>query len=145
MIPAIAIPLSLMYGFIILRSEVMHDYRHWKVDDYHEIKHGKRWRLRALMMIPAIVGLLIGLQPEGNELLFTPLICAGWGAVAFWLLFDGWFNNKRDFNWWHVGSDDPADAHTDDVIQKLRKWQHIAVKVGLTALFTFFYLYFLLR
>ena len=50
---------------------------------------------------------------------------------VYWFAFDGLYNTLRGFGWWFTGSDDPDDAQTDNLIQQLKQWQHIALKVGL--------------
>ncbi len=65
--------------------------------------------------------------------------------AAFWwlFLFDGFYNNKRNFNWWFTGSDDSDDPKTDNLLQKLKPWQHKAVKIGAITILTTLYIYFL--
>lgn len=138
----LTILLSLAYGFLVLRSEVLHDYKRWKAEEYGRIKHGKRWRLRACMCTPIIAGLTIALAPSKGFLIWAPITSTILVALGWWLTFDGWFNNIRGFNWWYAGSDDPKNAHTDDIIHSLRKWQHIALKA--VSLSTFIVLYILI-
>jgi hypothetical protein len=51
-------------------------------------------------------------------------------AFFIWLFFDGLYNKIRGFNWWFTGSNDADDAKTDNFLQGLKLWQHVAIKVG---------------
>lgn len=95
-------------------------------------------------MSPVVAGLAIGLQPSGWELLFAPLVSTALVAFVWWTGFDGWFNNIRRFNWWYNGTDDPEDAKTDDILQGMELWQHIALKLGGTLIFITLYIILLI-
>jgi len=50
------------------------------------------------------------------------------------------FNLMRGYNIWFTGSNDEDDAFTDNIIQGIPLWQHIAIKLGGVILFTYFYI-----
>lgn len=135
MITLLTILAAASWFFFILRREVIRDLKAWKEGRYADINHRSGWIRRAYCLVPCIGLLTVAIQPHGWQLLIAGLISTVLCAFAWWLLFDGWFNNIRGFNWWYTGSDDPNDAHTDDLIQGLRKWQHIAVKAGACVIF----------
>ena len=127
---------SLIYSFFVLQWKVNRDYKTWR--SKQPVKHGKSWRLLAFLLLPPIICLAIPIT------LWGVIITAPFFACWWWILFDGWFNNKRRFNWWHTGSNDAFDAKTDDFLQKLKPWQRKALKMFLPALFTALYVICLL-
>lgn len=64
-------------------------------------------------------------------------------ALLIWLLFDGLYNWVRGYGWWFTGSDDKDDAATDNILQRLKLWQHILLKIGLLLVSLAVYLYYL--
>lgn len=140
MITALTILAAAGWFYFVLRCEVLHDYRLWKAERYADINHLSSWVRRANTLVPCIGLLTVAIDPHGWQLLVAGLVSTVLCAFTWWMLFDGWFNNIRGFNWWYTGSNDPNDAHTDNFIQGLRKWQHIAVKAGSVAIFLIIYI-----
>ena len=112
--------------------------------DYHKwishkpVNHTKEWWIIVAMEVPA--GWLF---VKYSDILF-PLsipIVAGMMMFWFWFLFDGIYNQLRGYNWWFTGSDDKDDPTTDNFLQSLKLWQHIAIKIGGIILFTTLYLW----
>ena len=139
--------ISTILFYLVLRWKVTRDYNLWKANK--AVKHGKSWRLLCLLLTPSVIILAIPLQYIfifGIKLwMCGVLVTAPMLACIWWLTFDGWFNNKRKFNYWFTGSEDGSnDAIMDNILQGLSKWQHIAIKLFLIALFTSLYIIALL-
>ena len=138
---------STILFYFTLRWKVNRDYSLWKTNK--AVKHGKSWRLLCFLLSPAVIILAVPLE----HIFIFGIKFYGWGisvtapmlACYWWMFFDGWFNNKRKFNWWFTGSEDGKhDAIMDNILQGLSKWQHIAIKLFLIILFTSLYLLALL-
>lgn len=104
------------------------------------VDHKEEW-ITVAIMSACTSGLLFAAMSK-SFLLSIPVV-AGMLMSWFWFLFDGLYNILRDKDWWYTGTDDPDDAKSDDFLQKLELWQHIAIKVGLVLVFTFVYFIFL--
>lgn len=127
------ITVAIILFLLVLRWKINRDYNLWRANK--AVKHGKSWRLLVLLLTPSVIILAIPISIWGI-ILTAPLIASCW-----WLTFDGWFNNKRKFNYWFTGSEDGKDdAKMDNLLQRLKKWQHISLKIGLILLFTSLYL-----
>jgi hypothetical protein len=126
--------IAILLTLAILTGKLVYDYNLSKKE--LPVDHKKEWKLIAIGSIPSVI--LFSLGAHGfswNALLSSPF--AGLMIAFFiWLMFDGIYNKLRGFGWWFTGTDDPDDASTDIFLQKLKLWQHIAVKVGGFILFT---------
>lgn len=119
----------------VLYWKVNRDYNLWLKDI--PVKHSKSWRLLCFLLSPTVIMLAIPLH--WLAILLTAPLAAFW----WWFLFDGWYNNKRKFNWWFTGSNDSDDAKTDNFLQKLKQWQHKAIKIGSITITTTIYILWL--
>lgn len=98
--------------FVILYLDVHSDYKKWK--ENKPVKHLKEWLFRALFLVPSAILLAL---PEFSILSVIHSI----GIIGFtWLLlFDGFYNKIRGFNWWFLGSKDKDDAWWDKLQRKI--------------------------
>ncbi len=100
------------------------DFKLWK--KHKSPNHPKEWALLALFCVPSII--LFGKESQLDLYISLPLSAI---MIAFfiWFFFDGIYNLLRKFNWWFTGSDDKDDAFTDNILQKLKLWQHVLIKL----------------
>lgn len=114
------------------------DYNKWC--DRKPINHKLEWKIVVLAsLIPAIYfgmantgfssELQILLAIKHIQFWFSFIASGPMMAFFIWFFFDGLYNKFRGYDWWFTGSDDPDDAKTDDFLQKLSLWQHVAIKV----------------
>lgn len=92
-----------------------------------KVSHGRGAALRLIGLVPAIY-------------------LMGWPAILmvgfwYWFLFDSLYNAFRGYSIWFTGSDDKDDAKSDNFLQRLKLWQHIAIKLGGVVVSTAFYLW----
>jgi len=127
---------AIILPIIIVAVKLLLNYQLWEKGK--PVKHTKEWWIMAVGCVPSIV-------------LFTKLSPVIWYIVApvsaamiaffIWLFFDGLYNVIRKFNWWFPGSNDADDAKTDNFLQRLKLWQHVAIKVGGLILFITLYIF----
>jgi len=111
--------------FAVLAWDIITDYRKWLKQ--RGVAHTKEAWLRCLLLSPAIV--LFTIAHLGNSwwhLVYAVVMC----FFVFWIVFDGFYNVLRGFNWWYTGSDDKDDAGTDNFLQSIPLWLHILIKLG---------------
>jgi hypothetical protein len=106
----------------VLAIDLMNDYSKWLKN--RVVKHKREAWMRSVFLIPSIICFSSGL--ELWQQLIPVLMLIFW----YWLLFDGIYNILRGFKWFFTGSDDKDDAISDNFLQRLKPWQHIAVKIG---------------
>jgi len=117
--------IAIIIPIVLLIIKLVYDYRLWLGSK--PVNHKKEWLILAACCIPSIV--LFTLQSNFAWYFAAPL--SGLMIAFFiWLFFDGLYNKLRGFGFWFTGSDDPDDAKTDNFLQSLKLWQHIAIKVG---------------
>lgn len=96
----------------VLYWDVTTDYKKWK--ENKPVKHFKEGVLRALLLVPSI--LLLALP----HLSLWKIVTAAAMEAAIWLLlFDGFYNRLRGFDWWFLGSVDEDDAWWDKLQRKI--------------------------
>jgi hypothetical protein len=127
----ICIAIAQVWG--IMNYDVKSDYKKWK--ESIGINHSNEGWIRAVALSVPVTVLVLSLCWY-NFFWYAIPVCAGLVAWYYWTIFDGRYNNKRRFNWWFTGSDDDGDARTDNFLQRLTKWQAIAIKIGGCLLFT---------
>ena len=114
----------MIWGIIItlaiIAVKVWYDY-------YHPVHHTKEWWYMAIASTPAIYFFT---QASALSWYFAAPLSALMIAWFIWLMFDGFYNLVRSFNWWFTGSNDPDDAKTDNFLQGLKLWQHVVIKIG---------------
>lgn len=136
------IPISILLFSVVLYWKVNRDYNLWKTNK--AVKHGKSWRLLVLLLTPSVIIMAIPLQ----HIFLFDLKIYGWGIIvtapmlAFWwlLLFNGFYSNKRNRNFFDLGSQDNDDADTDDILQALPRWLHITIVITMPIVFTLLYI-----
>ena len=105
---------------ITLAIDLKIDIAKWKIGK--TVNHYKKW-IRGFGLIPVWI-----LASLSNLWLLLPILFLI--LFLYWFLFDGLYNKFRKFGWWFTGTDDPEDSKTDNFLQKLKLWQHIAIKIG---------------
>lgn len=109
-----------------------------RIEDHKKINHPLEWAIVALFCYPSIIGFVVEVQIDWYYVL---LPVAGMCAFFFWLAFDGFLNKLLGHSFWFTGSEDGKDdAVTDNILQGLKLWQHISLKIGGLVLFTTIYI-----
>ncbi len=132
MTDAILISSGAVLAALILWWDIKADFRYWKKEK--PINHSNQGFKRIMLLTPSFIIMAIPIAWWAVAITFF-MIC-----FWYWLLFDGLYANKRRFNFWHLGSDDAGDGVLDNFLQSLKRWQHIAIKVGGVILFTAIYI-----
>lgn len=122
------ISIAIILVLAVLAIKLGYDYKLWKKE--LPVDHKKEWKLMAVGCIPSIVLLSFGVHGFSKDAFLSLPFSASAIAFFIWLMFDGIYNKIRNLDWWYTGTDDPDDASTDNFLQKLKLWQHIAIKVG---------------
>ena len=122
---------------LVLRWDVLDDYHKWLKNI--PVKHGKEALLRAYFLVPSV--LLLCLPFPLN--IWKIVTVAALEAFTYLLLFDGFYNLKRKFNWWFLGSVDPDDAWWDRVQRKIPLTLLKILKIGVPIALLATYLYLL--
>ena len=119
---------AIILVLVVLAIKLGYDYNLLKKE--LPVDHKKEWKMMAIGCIPSILLLSFGVHGFSKNAFFSLPFSASAIAFFIWLMFDGIYNKLRNLSWWYTGTDDPGDASTDNFLQKLKLWQHIAVKVG---------------
>lgn len=120
---------------LVLIVKLVLDYHKWL--EYKTVRHGEEWAIMAIFSTPALTLLSIHSSLHWAIALPMSALLIAW---LIWNLFDGIYNLLRSFNWWFTGSNDKDDARTDNFLQGLKLWQHVAVKLIPLATLLFFYI-----
>lgn len=146
----IFIPIILF--FIPLTYKLKNNFEKWKIDK--PVNHSREWKYVAIgLSLTSGLGFVL---LSGAPLVFSVPASLLMIAFWFWFLFDGFYNLMRkryairsgwklingQYDFWYTGSNDKDDAVTDNFIQRLKPWQHKAVKIGGVLLFTLTYIYY---
>lgn len=141
----ILISTAFVLEHLVLLWDIKADFRYWKEEK--PINHSNQGFKRLMLLTPSIILYSIPLYWEVDSLWLQIAIILLVVGISFlhvcfryWLLFDGLLSNKKRFNFWSLGSDGPEDGRTDNFLQRLKKWQHIAIKVGGAAIFVTIYI-----
>lgn len=118
----IVISSAIILATAVLAWDIKSDFRYWKEEK--PINHNNQGFKRILLLSPSIIMLAIPISWWAIAAA-TPMI-----MFWYWLLFDGLLSNKKRFNFWSLGSDGPEDGVLDNFLQSLKRWQHIAIKIG---------------
>lgn len=122
---------GILLFFAVLYFSVHRHYKKWKKKK--PINHYRAWMMRATALMPSVVWI------SGPSLLSLG-ISALLEATVFLLLFDGFYNNIRGFNWWFLGSVDPDDAWADKIQRKIPLKYLKLLKVGIPATLLILYI-----
>jgi hypothetical protein len=120
---------------VLLIAKLVVDFNQWC--DQKHINHKLEWIILAILSAAPIY-------------FFTKISVIYWWLAAMlsglmiaffiWIFFDGIFNKLCGHSWWFTGSDDPDDAKTDNFLQRLKLWQHVAIKIGGLAIMIILYI-----
>lgn len=133
--------------FLSVRYKVLNNYRRWKKEEYN-IRHGHEWRLMALANLPSIALLAIAAGALHQPVLKAGLLAFFSGLmIAFfiWLVFDAWYNSKRGFTMFSLGSKDEDDPVTDKILRLFPEAVRAIIKIVLLAASVFFYIKFFIK
>lgn len=133
-----------------LAYKVKNNFEKWKIDK--PVNHSKEWKWVALAetTTSGLFFIFLSDQPLWYSIPVSLFMIAFW----FWFLFDGWYNLIRkkyaersgwklingQYDFWYTGSNDKDDAVSDNFLQRLKPWQHKALKISLIILFTYLYI-----
>jgi hypothetical protein len=120
---------------IVIALKLGVDFKRWKKGK--SVNHPLEWLGMAVLCTPAIAELSNTLD---IQYYISVPISGGICAFIIWLLFDGLYNILRGEDWWFTGSDDKEDAKTDNLLQKLKLWQHICIKIIPLSVLIFIYI-----
>lgn len=119
---------------LCLAIDLVTDYK--KILQRKKINHTTGGIIRGIFLIPCIV---LFIRSSDADLWFAIPGAIGMVLFHFWFWFDGILSTLRGYGWFFLGSDDPDDAQTDNFLQGLKLWQHVAIKllgmVGFTVLY----------
>lgn len=135
---------------LVLLWDIKADFKYWKEE--RPINHSNQGFKRLMLLSPSIIMYSIPLYWGVDNIWLQVAVVLFIVGLSFlqvcfryWLFFDGLLSNKKRFNFWHLGSDGPEDGKTDNFLQGLKKWQHIAIKLGGAILFTAIYIIILIQ
>lgn len=127
------IVLAILYFSIVLAWDITSDVHKWKINI--PINHTKEAGIRILILIPSIILLSIPHFTIIKLLLSILLHFSLW-----WIIFDGFYNLLRGYDWNYTGSIDDDDATLDKVLRKLGPiWSNI-LKISILIISLTFYL-----
>ena len=144
--------LAILFFIAGLLFKLRIDFTKWR--KRQSVKHTKEfWYFAA--MIGTTSGLLL-VSMTNNIPLGVPVV-AGMLCSWFWFLFDelynllrlywvkkcSWSIKKGQYSFFYTGSNDEDDSVMDNFLQRLKLWQHIAIKLSGIILFTFIYFKYL--
>lgn len=151
----IGILIAIVLFFLPFAVKLLDNFDKWKRDI--PVKHTEQWKWVAGAEIGLSAPFFVSAQYHEHMniwvLILLVIVVFGMMGSWFWFLFDGFYNlcrrwysikKKRPFRhytWWYTGTNDNDDAVTDNFLQRLKLWQHIAVKFGLIILFTALYIF----
>lgn len=98
--------LAFIVFFATLKYKVLYDYKRWLFR--LPINHALELFCAAIPMCYVIYAASL----HGSILLSFVLV-GGW----FMFLFNGWYNFKRKFGWWFIGSKDAGDSMTEKIFR----------------------------
>lgn len=111
----------------ILYLDVLSDYQRWK--ENKSLPHFKQWVQRILLLSPSILLLSI------PNLDITTLTISSLLEGSTWLLlFDGFYNKIRGFDWWFMGSIDKDESWWDKIQRKIPLKLLKVLKIGVPIL-----------
>jgi len=116
---------AIVITLLIILIKVFINYEDWL--NARHVKHTKEWLYMAAASLPAI---FFFTKASALTWYYAAPLSALMIAFFIWLMFDGFYNKIRGFNWWFTGSDDKDDAKTDNFLQGLKLWQHVLIKIG---------------
>lgn len=124
----------------VLRKDVFSDFAKW--NNNIPIKHTKEWAVRAFHLTPTLLFLTLPIYTFSLDILYKFISTCSLTAFTYLILFNGWYNTKRGFNFWFTGSDDKDDPITDNILQFLPKWLGITLQLAAVAISLYFYIKF---
>ncbi len=140
MTTALLISCAAILEGLVLYIDVRSDFNFWKKGEY--INHSNQGFKRMLLLLPSTVFYTVPILwgVDWWIILLCGVISFAMIGFRYWILFDGFYSNKRRFNFWHLGSDDPGDGVLDNFLQSLTRLQHITIKAGGAMLFLIVYI-----
>ena len=132
------ITLGVILFFIVLRWDVYSDYNKWK--NGVPVKHTKEAIIRGVYLIPSFLAFYLFKNPHGFwPILLTSIVTLGMIGFCWLLLFDGFYNIKRGFNWWFLGTIDKDESKLDNIQRKLPTIILKTIKILLPVIFILIY------
>jgi hypothetical protein len=113
-----------------IAAKVFYDYREWLKKK--PLNHAREWVVMALANSYPIY---LFVKASTLHWIYGAILSGAMVAFFIWVVFDGLYNLVRGYHFFFTGTNDSNDARTDNFLQSLSLWQHVAVKcVGLATL-----------
>lgn len=124
----------------VLRKDVASDFIKWQ--NNIPVKHTAEWAIRAFHLIPTLLFLTLPIYKFSIDVLYRFISACSLVGFVYLVLFNGWYNVKRNLNFWSTGSNDKDDAITDNILQLFSKPIRIILQLAAIAISLFFYIKF---
>ena len=108
-----------------IAAKLIYDYKLW-LKKIHP-NHALEWVVIALANSYPIY---LFAKASTLHLIYGAILSGAMVAFFIWVVFDGLYNLVRGYHFFFTGTNDSNDAKTDNFLQSLSLWQHVAVKVG---------------
>lgn len=105
--------LAIICFLVVLYWDVQSDYKKWL--NNIPVKHTKEAIIRALLLIPSLLCLILP-----DIAILKIIVSIALMSFTYLLLFDGWYNVKRGQNWWFLGTIDKDDSWWDKLQRKIK-------------------------
>lgn len=126
--------IGIVLFYLVLNWDVESDYKKWQKDQ--SVKHKREFWIRSVLLIPSLFFLSLPFPID----IFKVLISIGLEGFTYLLLFDGWYNLKREQNWWFLGTVDEDDAWWDKLQRKISLLSLKVLKIGIPVIFLILYI-----
>jgi hypothetical protein len=152
---------AIIMFFFVLYTNVNRHYRLWlaaqkwpQTGERVPIDHDKEFVLRLVLMAPAAITFfskavegtgVLRIWPWIVAMLALLIIVCSMIMFTFWFLFNGFFNRKRDREWFFEGTIDKDEAKSDDFLRGKPVWQKLTIQLGGSLLFIGLYIWFYLQ
>ena len=130
------IAIALIIVIVVIKT--IYDFNLWK--KHTPVNHLKEWAFMAISSAYSIY--YFGHHSSLTWLLSYPLsslMCAAF--IMFF--FNGWYNTKREFNWWFLGDAGSKSAISDKFFKRVgpfwQKFIQITLLIGSITIYIFFY------
>lgn len=116
------------------------------------INHANEFKVRLVAFAPVVLmfcaAVKINIDDALIDLLFRLFILvasAGMVAFAFWFLFNGMFNKKRNQDWFFKGTVDLNESNTDNFLRNKPVFVVILIQLGGFFFFLFWYVWLICK
>lgn len=129
---------GILLFFLILYIDIETDYKRIIINS---INHTRGAIIRMIALIPTVLSLLFPLDSFSiTYILFKLIVIITILGSLFLLLFDGFLNLRRGYNWWFLGSIDNNDSFFDKLQRNLPITLNKILKIGIPIIFILIYI-----